>query len=219
MGEIEEHATDGRTALQSGIKELESEGFLKRKRNYIDGKISGWEWILTLPKTLQTGNLPTREPFSKESGEYNKKDSTKTDNSNNENSLLVQSKAFDEKELVADIIEQVDLSYKPTTNEEKQSFIVLKVWHDVNKIIPNNQTLQKAKLKKWHNAIRRMIEIDDRTYKQIFAIWDKVQNDSFWRKNILSTSKLRDQFDQLLIKLDGQSMTDKINENAEKIVA
>ena len=50
---------------------------------------------------------------------------------------------------------------------------------------------------KWLNAARLLIDRDGITEEQIHAAIDWCQNDEFWRGNILSMPKLRQQFDQL----------------------
>ncbi|MEE8843214.1 MAG: conserved phage C-terminal domain-containing protein [Lentilactobacillus sunkii] len=65
VGEVQQHATDGKDALQSGLKELEKLGYLLRRTKFTDsGKIRGIDWILSdLPSkgnSLQ-GETPPRE--------------------------------------------------------------------------------------------------------------------------------------------------------------
>ncbi len=52
----------------------------------------------------------------------------------------------------------------------------------------------------WIKDIRLMMERDNRTYDEIHYIINWCQDNSFWRSNILSPSKLRKQFDQLMLK-------------------
>jgi len=63
----------------------------------------------------------------------------------------------------------------------------------------------------WIDHIRLMYEIDGFTQDQFRAVWRYLQEDQFWKKNILSTSKLRLQFNKLLlnIKNNGQKRTNK----------
>lgn len=51
--------------------------------------------------------------------------------------------------------------------------------------------------KEWHSAARLMIDKDGRTVEQIMKCIDWMTNDAFWRKNIFSLPKLRDQYDRL----------------------
>lgn len=48
VSEVAKHATDGRDALRSGLKELEKYGYLTRKpRSDANGKFDGMDWVLT----------------------------------------------------------------------------------------------------------------------------------------------------------------------------
>lgn len=50
------------------------------------------------------------------------------------------------------------------------------------------------------DAARLLLDRDGRTIEQVKAAIDFSQGDEFWRTNILSMSKLRDQYDQLRLK-------------------
>jgi DNA-binding transcriptional regulator YhcF (GntR family) len=60
-------------------------------------------------------------------------------------------------------------------------------------------TLEKAK-GSWINHIRLLIEKDKYTIEDLRKVFEYLQKDDFWKQNILSTSKLREQFDKLIIK-------------------
>lgn len=51
--------------------------------------------------------------------------------------------------------------------------------------------------KSWRDAARLMLDTDRRTEQQIRNAIDWCQNDEFWRSNILSMPKLREQYDRL----------------------
>lgn len=53
----------------------------------------------------------------------------------------------------------------------------------------------------WANEVRLMVTQDGRTHKQICALFKRANKDSFWRKNVLSPSKLREKWDELSLKL------------------
>lgn len=64
----------------------------------------------------------------------------------------------------------------------------------------NNPDIKEPNFEKWSNDFRLIREVDKRTDKQIKYLINWTQNDSFWKSNILSPSKLRKQFDQLALK-------------------
>lgn len=53
----------------------------------------------------------------------------------------------------------------------------------------------------WANDIRLMRTIDGRTHRQICDMFKRVQGDPFWCRNVLSPSKLREKWDELVLKL------------------
>ena len=59
--------------------------------------------------------------------------------------------------------------------------------------------LEKSK-GSWIEHIRLLIENDKRTVEELREVFTFLRNDSFWKQNILSTSKLREKFETLLIK-------------------
>src|SRR5699024_618319 len=72
--------------------------------------------------------------------------------------------------------------------------------HFYNQTLKNNPGHKKPNLKMWANEIRLMIERDNRTEEQIKYLMERVQNDDFEMTNVLSPSKLRKRFDQLVMK-------------------
>ncbi len=81
------------------------------------------------------------------------------------------------------------------------------------KILQNIPTFKKPNIERWANEVRKMREIDKRTPEQIEYLIDWSQNNNFWQANILSTAKLRKQFDTLV----AQIKRDKINNNISEI--
>jgi hypothetical protein len=72
-------------------------------------------------------------------------------------------------------------------------------------LIQKNNPAWKAKgnLDKWAEDINKINRIDERTYEQIEYMIKWTQKDPFWSQNILSASKLRDKFNDLIPKLKG----------------
>ena len=54
--------------------------------------------------------------------------------------------------------------------------------------------------KKWRDAARLMLDNDGRTEEQVHKAIDWCQSDEFWRGNILSMPKLRQQYEQLRLR-------------------
>lgn len=71
----------------------------------------------------------------------------------------------------------------------------------LNSIRENNPGFKEPNLQKWSDDFRLMIERDNRLPEEITTLIDWCQQDSFWKTNILSPSKLRKQYDQLVLKI------------------
>ncbi|MDP1991017.1 MAG: hypothetical protein Q8K00_08330 [Syntrophales bacterium] len=71
------------------------------------------------------------------------------------------------------------------------------------KILSRNQKHKKPNIQTWAKDIDRMIRIDGRTPENIRQVIVWCQVDPFWQNNILSPGKLRKQFDQLQLKMNG----------------
>ena len=71
----------------------------------------------------------------------------------------------------------------------------------LEKILSRNPTFKKPNLQSWTSDIDLMIRIDNRLPENIRSVIEWCQEDPFWQNNILSTSKLRKQFDQLVLKM------------------
>ena len=76
-------------------------------------------------------------------------------------------------------------------------------------ILQNTPTFKKPNLEKWAKEIDLMVRIDKRTHEQIEFTIKWCQQNDFWKANILSTKKLRKQFDTLVsqIKRDNKNKT------------
>lgn len=92
------------------------------------------------------------------------------------------------------------------------------LWSKIEAIKPNAFP-KKPNLEKWADTIRLMVERDNRTHKEICTVYNYVRNDEFWRVNILSPEKLREQFPKLLIKMDQSATSNGTDDALEKWAA
>lgn len=89
-----------------------------------------------------------------------------------------------------------------TYDEESVPFqLSLRLLHNIRK---NNEEFKEPDLQKWSNDIRLMMDKDNRSEEQIRYLIDWCQQDSFWKANILSPSKLRKQYDQLVARIKSE---------------
>ncbi len=71
----------------------------------------------------------------------------------------------------------------------------------LEKILSRNPKFKKPNLQTWAKDIDLMIRVDHRSPEDISRVLEWSQADPFWQSNILSTAKLRKQFDQLFVKM------------------
>lgn len=67
----------------------------------------------------------------------------------------------------------------------------------LDEILKRKPDFKKPDLQKWSIQVSWMLRLDGRKPEKIAAVIRWVQMDEFWQKNILSTAKLRKQFDRL----------------------
>lgn len=97
-------------------------------------------------------------------------------------------------------------------DKNKYSDDSLEVWlskYLYGKIIITNPKFKEPNFQNWAVHIDRLIRIDKRSPTEIKSVIDWCHDVSdFWYKNILSTAKLREKYDELLIKMSPKK-TDK----------
>ncbi|MBT9166903.1 MAG: hypothetical protein DDT19_00227 [Syntrophomonadaceae bacterium] len=93
------------------------------------------------------------------------------------------------------IVKENKTSFVPTQIEFGLSKLLL------DKIIERKPDYKKPDLQKWARYIDLMIRIDKRDPKKISQIIEWCQADDFWQNVILSTEKLRKQFDKIDLKM------------------
>jgi hypothetical protein len=71
--------------------------------------------------------------------------------------------------------------------------------------IEANGSKRPAVTARWRDAARLMLDRDGHTEDQVRAAIDWCQDDSFWRANILSMPKLREQYDRLRLQAAGRA--------------
>lgn len=69
---------------------------------------------------------------------------------------------------------------------------------------PEHKKLTESQKQKWADNIRLMIQLDNRSPQKIKNMIDWCQADDFWKQNILSTAKLRKQYDTMAPKANAQ---------------
>ena len=75
---------------------------------------------------------------------------------------------------------------------------------------PKHLKLTNEQEQKWADNVRLMIQRDHRSQQEIKTMIDWCQSNQFWKTNILSTSKLRKQFDAMTVQMDNDPGTPKL---------
>lgn len=65
---------------------------------------------------------------------------------------------------------------------------------------PDHKKITESQLQNWADDMRKMLELDKRSYSQVSNMISWCQRDDFWKTNILSASKLRKQYDQMRVR-------------------
>ncbi|WP_052039319.1 hypothetical protein [Latilactobacillus sakei] len=87
----------------------------------------------------------------------------------------------------------------PTYNADNLNYkAAVYFWEKIQDVFPK---AKKPNLQNWANDVRLMHEQDKRSYDEIKAVIDWVNQDDFWVGNILSPKKLRKQYDALTIQM------------------
>jgi len=76
------------------------------------------------------------------------------------------------------------------------------------KIKERNPKLKTPNFQTWAKHADYILRLDKRSYAEVISVVDWCQKDDFWQNNILSTKKLRDQYDQLYMKMSKSNKGD-----------
>jgi hypothetical protein len=85
---------------------------------------------------------------------------------------------------------------RPTSSQEDKETAIF-IFGKIQNIRPK---FKEPNLESWANDIRLLRERDGRSHEEIKTLFSWANNHSFWQSNILSPSKLRDQWDRLEIQ-------------------
>lgn len=107
------------------------------------------------------------------------------------------------KEYKKSLLSEIKISDHPQVNP-----VFFEIAKSFQELFKNNlieagastSTISKAK-GTWIDDVRLMIETDKYTVEDMRAVYVFLQNDSFWKQNILSTSTLRKQMPKLKLKI------------------
>lgn len=90
---------------------------------------------------------------------------------------------------------------------EKDSDEMILVDFFIQQIRINDEKFKDPNKQKWADEFRKIIELDKRDKREVARLIKWVQQDDFWKSNILSPTKLRKQYSNLLIKMNASKIT------------
>ena len=158
------------------IKSLEKKGLVTIKLEREGKNVS--KRIIKVVRKLNTLVSKLNTPLSETKHPYLEND----EGSNTSTSNTVSSTSRSKLKFETQHLKLAELLYKQIQNN-----------------LPN---YKEPDLEKWANEFRLIMERDKREGKEIQNLIIKTQNDNFWKKNILSPSKLRKQYDRLVIEFE-----------------
>ncbi|SDI14951.1 hypothetical protein SAMN05192534_12330 [Alteribacillus persepolensis] len=196
----------------------------------VNHKENDWEWkgerytvqpgqvITSLPKIAEKAGKGISVQNVRTALNRLKKHGFLTDKSTNKNRLITivnwgkyQGSANESTDELTGNQQATNRQLTPNKNEKNEKKNTRKyIFEDTHlaiaeyfykRILENNPSHKKPNLEKWADDIRKMMEIDKRTEEQIRYLIDWVQKDDFEMVNVLSPSKMRKRFDQLVIKV------------------
>jgi len=195
--EIADNILNTLSSLDAIDKELWEEGRIIWSQNFVDGIADAYK--KRVDQIPQKPSLSRRKPVGDDiSGAGNPPETVNPapETGKRKESKVKESKVKESIDLfVPEIIpDEKTPKFKPEHMElaERLRDRILKNKPDAK--VPTS-------LNQWADTIRLMIERDNRSLIRIAEVIDWCQQDEFWRGNILSAGKLREQFDQLEIKM------------------
>jgi len=203
--EIENHSTDGRTALLSGIKELINNGYCERveKRNN-QGLIIEYDYILkeTPDIKIQQPDLPLTENPLTDNDVLLNNNSINIESSNK----LLTKKPFKKKQKKKSGI------FNPNSLGGKLAQKLL------DKIELNDPSFPTPDLFKWEKYFNKMIYVEGYNIYLLDSLIEFAHSKSFWKSIILSPYKLKANFSTLRIQKNNTILYKNKNKDTDKDV-
>ena len=161
---ITNHFKNGRDAVRSALKELESLGYLVREQERRNGKIVAYNYILK--DAPQTGK-PSPEKPSPE-------------------------KPSPENPIQSNTINRISINNTNKRNNSTKSENVEKAYSHFVQLFPERYRPKAPRtIEKWKVCLDRIERIDGYQLKDVYEVCKQLRQDQFWSENFLSVLKLR----------------------------
>ncbi|MFH5884090.1 hypothetical protein ACG2F4_07245 [Halalkalibaculum sp. DA3122] len=197
IDDLQKHATDGRDSCRTGLRELEEKGYIrKHQERGSDGLFKPVEYqVFETPelakkgfKANETGNgLSANGSTVNGSSANGKSHTSNIDRSNNE----LSNKEKESSPFLR------DLEIGDFPKDERLKRFTVYCWQGVKENYPDHKTVHEAKFDTWYDPLRLLVEQDEVEIPKARKLWDWAISHEFWKANIRSTAKFRDQFETL----------------------
>ena len=115
--------------------------------------------------------------------------------------LYKQNKTKQNKTNTSDKSQATRHKTKPKFSDDSTEMkLAMYLFSKIKENNPEHRPLTDTQKQSWADHIRLMMQRDNRTAEQIKNMIDWCQNDEFWKTNILSTAKLRKQYDKMKVR-------------------
>ena len=128
-----------------------------------------------------------------------------------------------EKEIEKELEKELDIDKEIDSNNSQQSQkryaddsqymkAAVYLFEKIKERLPNKK---EPDFQKWADEVRKTVELDGVPIERYKQVLDWSQKDDFWQANILSTNKLRKQFDTIYLQMqrDNKQNAPKANDN------
>ena len=174
-------------------KYLEDKGYISIERVRTENGFS--KNIYTLNSTVRIQNVDIRNVDIRNVDIRN--EYTNNNNSNNNNSNNNSSKKDSQQ------------SQKRYADDSQYMKAAIYLFEKIKERLPNKK---EPNFQNWADEVRKTVELDGVPIERYKQVLDWSQNDDFWQANILSTNKLRKQFDTIYLQMQRDS-----KQNAPKV--
>lgn len=191
-----------------GIKEEAVKNFIRflKKRSMITTQKTTRGFVLTVCNYELYQNLDNYKNPTENSIKTPSKPHRNSTINNNDNNVKNGKNDIKRSFVESSAINQIIVLPKPPKkiklfSEDSMEFRLAKLLF--NQIKKRKPDFKEPNFQVWSKKIDKMIKIDNRKPEKIKEIIKWCQKDDFWQNNILSTKKLRKQFDQLELRMKG----------------
>lgn len=205
INEIQTHATEGSTAFRSGWNELKDKGYVARYavKDKKTKKILRWETIVR-----ENVDLSINEPLV----DFPQVEKPQVEKPQVENQKLQSTYITNNLDKQNTNSNNSQQSQKRYADDSQYMKAAVYLFEKIKERLPNKK---EPDFQNWADEVRKTVELDGVPIERYKQVLDWSQNDDFWQANILSTNKLRKQFDTIYLQMqrDSKQSTSKVDGN------